>query len=163
MKRVVAGVALVVLFVLAYAWFSHRQPPTEATPVVKEDPRRAERQAMFGPEALGPDVTWRDSGLGYHILAPGTPPTPGFGNTVRRNYTGRLADGTVFDKPTSPSAFVIGGTIPGLSAGLQMLGTGGKAVFFIPPSLGYGSRKVFGIPPNSGLIFDVEVVSITAP
>jgi FKBP-type peptidyl-prolyl cis-trans isomerase len=160
MKRIVAGLALVVLFIAAYAWFSHRQSPPIATPVAAEDPKRAEREALFGADALKPDVQWRDSGLGYRIIAEGTPPKPGFGNIVRIAYTGRLADGTVFDKPATPSNFTIGTTIPGLSAGLQMLGTGGKAVFFIPPSLAYGSRKTLGIPPNSGLTFEVEVLEI---
>jgi FKBP-type peptidyl-prolyl cis-trans isomerase FkpA len=79
---------------------------------------------------------------------------------VRLIYTGRLKDGTVFDQSDKPSAFLIGATIPGLSVGLQTLGSGGKAVFFIPPSLGYGHRKVLGIPADSGLIFEVQLVEI---
>jgi FKBP-type peptidyl-prolyl cis-trans isomerase len=71
-----------------------------------------------------------------------------------------LKDGTVFDQSAKPVDYRIGSTIPGLSTGLQLLGTGGKAVFYLPPSLGYGSRKVMGIPPDSGLIFEVEVLAV---
>lgn len=161
MKGLGAFLALVALGIGAYVWFGYRNPePPPPTPSVAEDPKRIERETLFGAEALAPDVKWRESGLGYKIISEGKPPTPGFGTTVRLAYTGRLANGTVFDQPATPSDFVIGGTIPGLSAGLQMLGDGGKAVFFILPSLAYGNRKVLGIPPNSGLVFEVEVVEI---
>lgn len=162
MKRIVITVALVALFAATFWWFSHRQPaPPPVAPVVaEEDPKIAERRALFGDEANATGIEWRESGLGYRILAPGTPPKPGIGATVRITYTGRLKDGTIFDRSEKPSEFLIGATIPGLSTGLQMLGTGGKAVFYIPPSLGYRGAKVMGIPPNSGLIFEVEVAEV---
>jgi FKBP-type peptidyl-prolyl cis-trans isomerase FklB len=122
--------------------------------------KRAERTARFGPSAATPEITWRDNGFGYRILDSGTPPKPGVGTPVRLTYVGRLKDGTVFDQSAKPVDYRIGSTIPGLSTGLQLLGTGGKAVFYLPPSLGYGSRKVMGIPPDSGLIFEVEVLAV---
>ncbi len=141
-----------------------RQAPELAAPAnatsSADDARRTEREQLFGAEALGPDVRWRENGFGYRIIQEGTPPKPGVGTPVRILYTGRLKDGTVFDRAEKPRDFQIGGTISGLSSGLQLLGTGGKAVFYIPPALGYGSRKVMGIPPNSGLIFEVEVVAV---
>lgn len=133
--------------------------PTNVTSAA-EDAKRTERQQLFGTEASDPDVHWRENGFGYRIVQEGTPPRPGIGTPVRILYTGRLKDGTVFDRADKPRDFQIGGTIPGLSSGLQLLGTGGKAVFYIPPALGYGPRKVMGIPPNSGLIFEVEVVAV---
>ena len=171
MKRPLIAVLLAALFAAAFWWFSRSKPaapapvtaPAAATPAppLVEDPKRIERDALFGAEALGADVTWRQNGLGYKILDAGTPPKPGIGATVRLNYVGRLKDGTVFDRSgEKPTDFVIGTTIPGLSVGLQLLGTGGKGVFFIPPALGYGNRKVAGIPPGSGLIFEIEILAV---
>ena len=122
--------------------------------------RMAARKELFGDEALAKDIQWEEDGFGYRIVKEGTAPKPTLGTVVRVNYTGRLKDGTVFDHPAKPADFSIGRTITGLSLGLQMLGTGGKAVLFVPPSLGYGPRAVAGIPPNSGLIFDVDVVAV---
>ena len=165
MKTGLSVLALVALFIGAYLWFSKQSTPPPApvpvTPTVaQEDPKVTERRSLFGDDALAADVEWRDSGLGYRISAPGTGAKPGVGTTVKLNYTGRLKDGTVFDRSEKPTDFIIGTTVRGLSTGLQMLGVGGKATFFIPPSQGYGNRKVMGIPASSGLIFDVEVVSI---
>lgn len=148
--------------VLACAWGCSRTKPDrpDVSAVPPPDPERATRAALFGTEALAADIRWNQNGLGYRIVRPGAASRPGIGASVRLAYTGRLKDGTVFDHPQKPAEFFIGGTIPGLSAGLQLLGTGGKATFYIPPALGYGPRKVAGIPPNSGLIFDVEIVEI---
>lgn len=138
-----------------------KKAPPAPPPITSAQPaaERAEREQLFGADAVAAEVRWQN-GLGYRILDPGTPPRPGLGTTVRLRYTGRLKDGTVFDQSQQPAEFRIGSTITGLSTGLQMLGTGGRAVFFIPPSQGYGARKVMGIPPNSPLIFEVEVVEI---
>lgn len=172
MKRLSISALLVLLFGGAFWWFSRSPAPSPTTaispspataqaPAGVEDPKRAERDALFGPEALSANVQWRQNGLGYRITAEGTPPKPGIGATVRLRYVGRLKDGTVFDHSNDkPAEFLIGTTVAGLSVGLQMLGTGGNATFYIPPSLGYGSRKVAGIPPGSGLIFDVEIIAI---
>jgi FKBP-type peptidyl-prolyl cis-trans isomerase len=164
MKRIVLAAGLIALFVVTYAWFSHRASPPPLAPAAlapaAQDPKLTERETLFGAAALASDIEWRSSGLGIHVVNAGTGPRPGIGAQVRLIYTGRLKDGTVFDQSDKPSAFLIGATIPGLSVGLQTLGTGGKAVFFIPPSLGYGHRKVLGIPADSGLIFDVQVVDV---
>lgn len=161
MKRIFPIVLVVVANLAPAALLSGCAKPKPAVPaVVAEDPELPVRRGLFGAEALAPEVKWRDSGLGYHILNEGTPPKPGIGAIVKLTYVGRLQDGTIFDRAEKPVEYPIGGTIPGLSTGLQMLGAGSKAVFFIPPQLGYGARKVMGIPPNSGLIFDVDVIEV---
>ncbi len=163
MKRILVAVVVIAVFGAAFWWFSRRAPEPVAPPVASAplpDPKKAQREELFGAEASNPAIEWRESGLGYRIQNEGTPPKPGIGTPVRIIYTGRLKDGKVFDQSDKPSEFLIGATIPGLSMGLQMLGTGGKATFYIPPSLGYGSRKVMGIPPDSGLIFDVTVAAV---
>jgi|CXWL01.1.fsa_nt_gi FKBP-type peptidyl-prolyl cis-trans isomerase len=109
------------------------------------------------------------SGLRYEVLKPGTGPAPKLGQMVKIHYTGTLVNGQTFDSsvergqpidlPMSPiTAENPMGTIPGMVEGLQKIGVGGKAKFYIPPSLAYGDAGNQGIPPGAALIFEVEVV-----
>ena len=96
----------------------------------------------------------------------GTGPTAQAGDTVTVNYTGKLADGTVFDTSIgkAPFQFVLGAgnVIPGWDQGLVGMKVGGKRVLIIPPNLGYGAQAYGPIPANSTLTFEVELVSVTA-
>ena len=87
------------------------------------------------------------------------------GDTVTVNYTGKLADGTVFDTSIgkAPFSFVLGAgnVIPGWDQGLVGMKVGGTRVLIIPPSLGYGSQQYGPIPANSTLTFEVELLSAT--
>ena len=42
----------------------------------------------------------------------------------------------------------------------RVLKPGGKAEFFIPPSLGYGTMGGGGVPAGAGLIFEVELLAV---
>ncbi len=104
------------------------------------------------------------SGLQYLVLTEGTGAKPTEFNTVTCHYHGTLIDGTVFDSSVNrgkPASFPLNMVIKGWTEGLQLMGTGSKWRFFIPPHLGYGDRQVGPtIGPNSTLIFDVELLSI---
>jgi FKBP-type peptidyl-prolyl cis-trans isomerase len=121
---------------------------------------QARRRDWFGEAADQPGFTFRASGLGHRIVTRGEGPAPGSHSTVRLTYTGRLRDGRVFDSVSKPSVFRLNALLPGLGAGLPLIGPGGRIELLIPPSLGYGNRAAGGIPPGSGLIFDVTLVSI---
>jgi FKBP-type peptidyl-prolyl cis-trans isomerase/protein-disulfide isomerase len=86
------------------------------------------------------------------------------GDTIRVHYTGKLADGSVFDSSIgkSPFEFVVGRgkVIRGWDLGLAGMKPGGKRKLVIPPGLAYGSRTTGTIPPNSTLAFDVELLEI---
>ena len=86
------------------------------------------------------------------------------GDMVSVNYTGKLADGTVFDSSEGkdPITFTLGSgqIIPGFEQGIIGMQVGGKRVLTIPPSLAYGSDDYGPIPGNSTLTFEVELVSI---
>ena len=87
------------------------------------------------------------------------------GDTLVVNYTGRLADGAVFDSSVgkTPFEFVLGGgqVIPGWDQGLLGMKVGGKRTLTIPPSLGYGAQGAGAtIPPNATLVFDIELIGI---
>jgi FKBP-type peptidyl-prolyl cis-trans isomerase FklB len=110
-----------------------------------------------------PEVTELPSGLQYEILETGTGPKPKNFHNVTCHYHGTLIDGTVFDssvKRGQPASFPLNMVIKGWTEGLQLMPTGSKWRFFIPPHLGYGDRHVSAqITPNSTLIFDVELIS----
>jgi hypothetical protein len=75
-------------------------------------------------------------------------------------------DGTEFDssyKRGQPAQFPVTGVIRGWTEALQMMHAGSKWKLFIPAELAYGEQGRPSIPPNSVLIFEVELLSVTAP
>ena len=103
------------------------------------------------------------SGLQYEVLTAGVGQKPTAHNEVTCHYHGTLIDGTIFDSSVQrgkPASFPLNMVIKGWTEGLQLMPTGSKWRFFIPPHLGYGDRQVSAqIGPNSTLIFDVELIS----
>ncbi len=160
MKHAYPFLALVT--VLGLAGCGPAEPPTPPAPVKSE--AELKREKYYGATvAADPSVDWRSTGLGIKILAPGDGPFPQFSERVRVHYTGRLVDGTVFDDTRAkgkPAEFAMSKLIRGLTDGLGFLKPGGRAVFYIPPSLGYGNMQVGNIPPFSGLVFDVELIAV---
>src|SRR4051794_23086596 len=72
----------------------------------------------------------------------GTGATATAGDLVTVNYTGKLANGTVFDTSVgkTPFQFTLGAqqVIAGWDQGVAGMKVGGKRVLIIPPSLAYG-------------------------
>jgi FKBP-type peptidyl-prolyl cis-trans isomerase len=93
------------------------------------------------------------------------------GDVISVNYTGKLADGTVFDSNVDPKfnhvqpfEFTLGAgqVIPGWDKGLVGMKVGEKKTLVIAPEDAYGATGAGGvIPPNATLTFDVEVLGIT--
>lgn len=139
-----------------------KDPP--APPPTVQSRAEAQRAEFFGPEvAADTAITWKPTGLGVKVLAPGEGELATASDTVLLHYTGRLKDGTIFDDTRAsgkPSEFALGKMIPGMVTGVSALKPGGHAMVYVPPSLGYGSLRVGKIPPVSGLVFDVELLSI---
>ena len=86
------------------------------------------------------------------------------GDTVTVNYTGMLANGTVFDSSVGKTPFQftlgVGQVIPGWDQGVAGMKVGGKRKLVVPPSLGYGASDYGPIPGNSTLTFEVELLSV---
>jgi FKBP-type peptidyl-prolyl cis-trans isomerase FkpA len=110
------------------------------------------------------------SGLYYVEKVKGKGPLAKAGNKVKVHYTGKLFNGKVFDssltrKPVEPYEFTLGQSqvIPGWDEGIALMSAGGKATLIIPSKLAYGAQGAGAdIPSYSPLVFDVELVSISA-
>jgi FKBP-type peptidyl-prolyl cis-trans isomerase FklB len=108
-------------------------------------------------------VTELSSGLQYEVLVMGDGPKPMATNEVTCHYHGTMIDGSVFDSSVqrgTPAKFPLNRVISGWTEGLQLMPTGSKWRFFIPPHLAYGDRQITAqIGANSTLIFEVELIS----
>lgn len=115
-------------------------------------------------EANGIKAQPQESGLVYVCTKKGKGPKPGYKQTVKVHYTGKLLDGRVFDSSIErgePIAFQlgIGQVIPGWDEGIALMSKGEKGILYIPSKLAYGPRQAGElITPYSNLIFEVELV-----
>jgi FKBP-type peptidyl-prolyl cis-trans isomerase FkpA len=107
-------------------------------------------------------------------LLAGTGDAAAVNDILTVNYTGWLYDptkpdnkGLQFDTTVGkdPFVFTLGtaSVIQGWDQGLVGMKTGGIRRLVVPPSLGYGDVRNFSIPPYSTLVFEIELVSVTAP
>jgi len=124
-------------------------------------------EAFLADNAAPEAVEVTTSGLQYEVLSEGAEdaPSPSADSEVVVHYTGRLADGTVFDSSEErgePATFGVSQVIPGWQEALQLMKVGDRLRIWLPPQLGYGERGAGGdIPPNAALVFEVELLEIT--
>jgi FKBP-type peptidyl-prolyl cis-trans isomerase FkpA len=126
---------------------------------------------------LGAGLAWAalPQGVDVDVVAEGTGPSPSAEDVIFVRYTGKLADGTVFDQSQDVqlpiegvlpkgSPLPLSRMIPGFAEGAVQMKKGGKYTLFIPADKGYGAEGQKDpqgnevIPPNSDLLFDVELV-----
>lgn len=122
---------------------------------------------------LAVGIAWAATpqGLSVDTVRAGEGASPTEEDVVFVNYTGKLADGTVFDQSQSmplpiPGIFPdgtplpLGDMIPGFREALLQTQRGGQYEIFIPSDQAYGADVPEGgpIPPNSDLYFDIEVI-----
>jgi FKBP-type peptidyl-prolyl cis-trans isomerase FklB len=126
----------------------------------------AKSQKFLDDNKKLPGVMTTPSGLQYKVIKEGSGRKPVHESTVKVHYTGRLANGEVFDSSVErgePIEFALSGVIPGWTEGLQLMTVGSKYMLYIPPSLGYGEAGAGGrIGPNEALVFEVELLDIVA-
>ncbi len=99
------------------------------------------------------------SGVYYQVITPGSG-NVNFGSNplLSANYTGRMLDGTVFEKSSDPISFRYTGVILGWQVGLAKIQPGGRVRLIIPSGYAYGSSGYGSIPPNAILDFDVDLI-----
>ena len=114
-----------------------------------------------------PKVITTESGLRYEILTEGEGDSPGPSSRVKVDYSGTLADGTVFDsfrERGQPAVFTLNQVIKGWTEGLQLMKPGALYRFVIPSDLAYGDSGAGNvIPAGATLTFEVELISIEKP
>ena len=104
------------------------------------------------------------AGVAVETVRAGAGPNPAPDDVVLVNYTGKLADGTVFDEGQQ-TPLPLDGMIPGFKEGALKMQKGGKYTMTIPSEKAYGAEAKMNpqtgeaaIPANSDLIFDVEML-----
>ncbi|MBI2423371.1 MAG: FKBP-type peptidyl-prolyl cis-trans isomerase [Candidatus Hydrogenedentes bacterium] len=125
----------------------------------------SEGQKYLDENAKKDGVKITESGLQYKVVQEGTGASPKPTDEVTVHYTGTLLNGEKFDSSVDrgePATFRLDQVIPGWTEGLQLMKEGGKCQFYVPAELAYGERGRPSIPANSVLIFDVELIKVTA-
>lgn len=122
----------------------------------------------FGPAAQA-DAGAMPADLGIEEISAGSGAVTGPDSVVELHYTGRLANGTVFNSTYGrgrPIRFQLGTgrVIPGWELGMLGLREGGKRTLVIPPRLAYGAAGVPNvIPPGETLTIEVELLAVSEP
>ncbi|MCP5396252.1 MAG: FKBP-type peptidyl-prolyl cis-trans isomerase [Sphingomonadaceae bacterium] len=108
---------------------------------------------------LGAGIAWASVPKGVSVteLTAGTGDSPAITDVALINYTGKLADGTIFDEGQA-TPLKLDSVIPGFTEGLLKMKKGGKYRLEIPSEKAYGAEGGGPIPPNSDLIFEVELI-----
>lgn len=122
---------------------------------------------------LAAAIAWAamPQGLSVDTVRAGEGESPTAEDVVFVDYTGKLADGTVFDQSQdSPlpiqgifpegTPLPLGDMIPGFRDALLQTQKGGQYEIFIPAEQAYGDDVPEGgpIPPGSDLYFDIQVI-----
>jgi FKBP-type peptidyl-prolyl cis-trans isomerase len=157
--------SVLAVLALVFAVASSGCGPSQPKPTVpaKRDDAAIMREWLYGTRSSAPGVEWQPSGLGIRLIAPGAGAAPKSTDRVRVHYVCSIKDGTVIDdsrKKGAPADLVVKTLIAGWAEGMAALKPGGKAEFFIPPSLGYGTMGGGGVPAGAGLIFEVELIAL---
>jgi FKBP-type peptidyl-prolyl cis-trans isomerase FkpA len=124
-------------------------------------------QKVLESAAKEKGATKLPSGIIYKELKAGTGASPKATDTVKVNYRGTLTNGTEFDssyKRNQPAEFPLNAVIPCWTEGVQKMKVGGKAQLVCPSKLAYGEQgSPPTIPPGATLVFEIELLSISAP
>ncbi|MBI3209492.1 MAG: FKBP-type peptidyl-prolyl cis-trans isomerase [Candidatus Solibacter usitatus] len=131
--------------------------------LVKE---KALSKAFLDKAAAEAGAMKTESGIIYRDLTVGTGESPKSSDTVKVHYRGTLVNGTEFDssyKRNEPASFPLTGVIKCWTEGVQKMKTGGKARLVCPSDMAYGDRGRPSIPGGAALIFEVELLEISAP
>ena len=141
-------------------------PPPPPPPAAKPAPEPSQIPAPADVAAASADAEKTASGLASKVLQKGTgSEKPNAWDKVKVHYTGWMTDGKMFDSSVQrgePAEFPLNGVIKGWTEGLQLMVVGEKRRFWIPANLAYGDTPRRPGGPSGTLVFDVELLGITA-
>lgn len=146
-------------------WGPKIQSLAEARHTRMVEREKAESQAYLEKAAAQPGAVKMESGMIYRELRTGTGASPKATDTVKVNYRGTLINGTEFDSSYSrhqPAQFALNGVIRCWTEGVQKMKVGGEAVLVCPANLAYGDRGQGPVPAGATLIFQVELLEVSA-
>jgi FKBP-type peptidyl-prolyl cis-trans isomerase FklB len=117
--------------------------------------------------AAAAGVTTTPSGLEYKVIEAGdaNAPPPRPTDLVTVKFRGTLMDGTEFDsssKPGTASTLQANGVMKAWTQALASMKPGARWQLFVPPELGYGETSRVDVPGGSLLIYDLQLLSVTA-
>lgn len=107
--------------------------------------------------------TKTSTGLYYKIGQPGTGSPITTDSTIVANYTGKLLNGTIFDRAIagSEATFSLNSLVNGWRQAVPLIKQGGSIRLIVPSSLGYGLDGIpSSIPAFSALDFDITVTDV---
>jgi FKBP-type peptidyl-prolyl cis-trans isomerase len=115
-------------------------------------------------EVIHPRVT-TESGVEYEDIIVGEGPTAEVEQSLLLDYTGYLADGSLFDSSIDrgiPISITLGSApLEGWNEGLLGMRAGGRRWMSLPAALAYGAEGVPGlIPENEPLVFEIALIAI---
>ena len=131
---------------------------------------RTQADAFIAEVGRRPGIQRLPSGVLYTITDEGEGAKPTLQSRVAVEYTGRLADGTVFDESPEGETveFPVGQVVPGFRDAILDMRPGETRTVFLPPDLAYGQTGApgpggqGGIPPNAALEFDITLREVLA-
>lgn len=117
-------------------------------------------QFRAGAPKKDPNLTTLPSGVTIKHLFKGTGVTPSAMDTVRLHYTGKLADGQVFDTSMNgePLTIAMGMAIPCWTQALQRIQVGSNVILTCPADTAHGFRGA-NTPPKGRLTFQVNLLA----
>jgi len=167
MIRAIAAIVIVLFAGLAFAACGDdgdsNTTPTATTVQSEGDPTVTNGE---GPPPVSAEPTVTDSGLQIIDIEVGTGAEAALASTITIDYTGWLADGTVFDSTVDsgqPLTYPVNQFIDGWKEGIPGMKEGGKRRLIIPSDLAYGPGGYGNIPPDAELTFDVELLAVESP
>ena len=152
MKKVFVLALLPLLFLGCVKSNNGTQTCTDVTPAAEE------AQIIAYCTANGITYTKDPSGIYYQILNLGTAPHPTTSSKVTVDYTGKLLNGTIVDKNTTPYTNYLNQLIQAWQIAVPLIGVGGHIVMVAPSSLCYGCYGASpNVAPNTILYFDITL------
>jgi len=129
------------------AWHNQQQAALHSTP------------SADGWSILDGGVRFRRTG------GDGTGGAPVLRDIVSVNYTGRFADGQVFDSNAgrAPATFPLSRLIRAWQIAIPYMGIGDTAEIVVPMEMGYGPDGGGPIPGGATLLFTIELLDVSRP